>query len=148
MPRISADALLTPTPRRDQPKLDVPYDFDERKGAVWRSVVNAMPSDYFSSAQVDHLRSYCTAVCIVLDLEAELAAEMRRKKPREKVIDRKRSDLKQWLMTKDRLARSMRLTHQSVMHNETAATAHRRGKVSAADIMRELNEDAFTEAES
>ena len=32
MPRKSANDLLTPRAARDRPKMDVPYDFDERKG--------------------------------------------------------------------------------------------------------------------
>jgi hypothetical protein len=140
MPRKSPDAILTPPPVRAAPKLDVPYNLNERQGAIWRAVTDAMPADYFSSAQVPQLTSYCVAVCIRQDIEAELERELAKKKPREKVVDRKRMDLKQWMLTTDRLARSMRLTHQAVLYEATAGNAHKRGKATqGASALQLLN---------
>lgn len=148
MPRVSVEALLTPKVAQPVPKLDPLDTLGEREASVWRAVVSTMPADYFSSAQVRLLSAYCSAVCVREDIEAELAAERRKKRSRGKVITRKRIELKGWMETENRLARSMRLTHQSVYQHTTAFTAHKKGKASAADIARELNEDAFDETEA
>jgi hypothetical protein len=147
MPRKSVEELLTPSAVVAAAlKPDAPYDFSERKAEVWRAVVGSLPADYFSPAQQPHLRSYCTAVVQLQQAEAKLEhAQARKHAPRQELLDKYLAEVKYWLETENRLARSMRLTHQSVYQHTTANTAHKRGKASAADIMRELNEEAFGE---
>jgi hypothetical protein len=147
MPRKSADALLTLPRGGERPKLDPLDTLNERQAAVWRAVVACLPADYFSSAQTRQLAAYCSAVCVREDIERELAAELAKKRPRFEVVSALRRDLKTWIETENRLARSMRLTHQSVYHAETAGTRAKAGKLSAADIERELNDEAFEGAE-
>jgi hypothetical protein len=147
MPRKSAEALLTPARGGELPKLDPLDTLSERQAAVWRAVVACLPPDYFSSAQTRQLAAYCSAVCEREDIERELAAEQAKKRPRFEVVSALRRAKKEWLEVENRLARSMRLTHQSVYHNETAHTRHKAGAASAAEIERELNDDAFESAE-
>jgi hypothetical protein len=141
MPRISADALLAPKIAQQAPKLDPLDTLGPRQAEVWRAVVASMPPDYFSSAQTRLLASYCSAVVTREDVEADLLAEQARKRPRRDVIRELRHDLMKWLETENRLARSMRLTHQSTYHKETAGRAHNSGKLSAAEIAAEMNGD-------
>lgn len=141
MPRKSVEDLLTPTPVSGV-KLDAPYDFSERKGDVWRAIVSALPADYFSPAQIPHLRNYCGAVVQCQFWEARLEKEQARRKPRDAELDKLEGKVRYWMEFENKLARSMRLTHQSVYQHTTANTAHQRGKTDAAELMREMNEEA------
>jgi hypothetical protein len=140
MPRESIDALLTPKMAKQGPKLEPLDTLGPRQAAVWRATVDALPADYFSSAQTRILAAYCSAVCEREDVEAELVAEKARKRPRAKVIKEKRIELKGWMETENRLARSMRLTHQSVYQQATANTRHKQGKATqGASALQLLN---------
>ena len=141
MPRVSAEALLIPKKVQQLPKLEPLDAMNERQAQVWRAVVASMPADYFSSAQVHILAAYCSAVCIRQDVEREMEAEQARKRPRRDVLAELRRDLAKWLETENRLARSMRLTHQAVFHRETAGTRTRDAKTSLAAIAAEMNGD-------
>jgi hypothetical protein len=140
MPRKSPDAILTPPPVRSAPKLEIPYALSDAEGAIWRAVTDAMPADYFSSAQVGQLQSYCEAMVIKASIKAELDREMAKKKPREKVIEKKRAELNKWITTANQLARSMRLTHQAVYDHQTAFSRHKSGKATqGASALQLLN---------
>jgi hypothetical protein len=140
MPRKSAEALLTQANPQHLPKLDPLDGMTERQGNVWRAVVAALPADYFNSAQSRQLSLYCSTVCQREDVERELALETAKPKPRASVVREMRKALGEWMERENRLARSMRLTHQAVYHKETAGRAASKGR-SAEDILAELNEE-------
>jgi hypothetical protein len=148
MPRISTEALLTPKKAQTLPKLEPLDTLGPRQAEVWRATVAPLPADYFSSAQTRILAAYCSAVIRREDVEAELEAEMARKRPRRGVIRELRQDLKGWLETENRLARSMRLTHQSVTRPETTATRVKAGKAAALDALDALNAGTFEDADT
>jgi hypothetical protein len=74
MPRKSAsDIALSPLlmPADDRP--EPPSDMGEAAAAVWRSVVDAMRSRWFTGENRDLLVRYCNAMAEAARLESELA---------------------------------------------------------------------------
>lgn len=144
MPRKSNAALLVPEmPKAEMLRPDVPYDLNENEGAVWNAIVDTMPADYFSPAQVPMLKTLCQMVVEQADAKAKWEAEKAKKKPNEKKLVEKR---REWMQTADmvmRLMRSMRLTHQSVYFPQTAASkqANERQHASAANELWEANDE-------
>jgi hypothetical protein len=127
----SAASLLTPTAISNLPKPEIPYDLTEPESRVWQAVVNALPADYFSSAQMDGLKSLCQCVVMKCEAKAELEAEKSKKRPRLTVLAQKKRDWVRLVELEHKLMRSMRLTHQAVYHHRTAATRHKDGKIEA-----------------
>jgi hypothetical protein len=123
--------MASPLERR--PKLDVPYDLTEAEGAIWRAIVDAMPADYFSSAQVDGLKSLCQCIVMKDEVKRELEAERAKKRPRLKDVTKLRHEWQRLMDMEHKLMRSMRLWHQSVYHHRTAATRHKEGMAEAVE---------------
>lgn len=142
MPRTAAEALLTQPIGPQAPRLDPLDTLTPRQAEVWRAVVAALPPDYFNTAQTRQLGAYCVAVCQREDVSRELEREQAKRKPRRAEVAELRRELGDWMERENRFARSLRLTHQAVYHPETAGTKTRKGQASAADLMREMNEDA------
>ena len=119
MPRKStAELLVPPTPKRELPRPDVPYDLNEAEGAVWHAVVDTMPADYFTPAQIPMLKIMCQMSVDSVELKAQLDAEKAKKRVNHKRVEARR---REWVH-----ATSMRLTQQAAKRLET--TRHPRGK--------------------
>lgn len=109
--------LLTPALPDLQATADAPYDLGDEEATVWRSIVSAMPPNYFARSHYPMLAQLCRHVVASRRLD-QMAANMLRKKNM-KIADYDRLLKMQaresgWIM---RLQRSMRLTHMSISVN-------------------------------
>ncbi|TIV71449.1 MAG: hypothetical protein E5V89_10100 [Mesorhizobium sp.] len=109
---LSTVATLTRAPVAP----DAPYDLSDEAAAVWRGVVDALPSDFFPPESFDTLASYCRHVVSA----RFLARELDRFSAEWLGVDGGIERLNKLLMMRERetraliaAARALRLTNQS-----------------------------------
>ena len=114
------------------PRLPPPAELSEFEAHCWTSVVNTKPADWFRADTLPILLSYCKHISCAYTLDKEIAefdpAWLRdddgllRYKRLTDMRDRESRAL-------TALARSMRLTQQSQIHHNTAASQSKKTKV-------------------
>lgn len=100
-----------------------PADLTKEQADVWRSVVGALPADWFKPEQYDILAEYCRHVIRARQLDRRIEALFAEDwsddiKPVERVMKMAATET----TAINNLARAMRLTQQSRLKAETAHT--------------------------
>ncbi len=129
--RKSAGRILSVAPVEAIPRSAPPADLSEFEAAMWCSVVNTKPADWFQADTLPLLRSYCKHISTAATLDRELAefdpAWLRTDEglKRYRVLTDMR-ERESRAMTA--LCRSMRLTQQAQYLAPTAGTAAQKSK--------------------
>ena len=127
--RKGAGVLSVAAPVVHIPRLPPPAELSEFEAHVWTSVVNTKPSDWFQADTLPLLLSYCKHVSQSYTIDREIEgfdSQWLRDEDglrRYKILTDMRERESRALIT---LARAMRLSQQSQIRPETAATASRK----------------------
>ena len=137
----SVDALMVPNNlTRVEQRPDAPYDLTDDEADEWRAQVSSMPADHYSRGNYPLLTSYCRQI-VAERTVARIIAEYT--DPKNKKFNfREYAELLAQQRAQSaaimRLARSMRLTQQSVTKSER--THHPRGMTIVAPWSRDHEE--------
>ena len=144
MPRISQAALLTKPVPSERVRPDVPFELrDESEAEVWRSVVNALPPDWFTSANQYLLIRFCKQVIMARWIDELLHDELAKKRQNRQLIAKFARLQLSSTVNIARLSTKMRLAQQSVYLPEKAARRQVKVKTEAASAFENLNEEAL-----
>ena len=127
--RKSVSGLVAQDNLAPIPRMAPPGDLSDYEAAIWTSVINTKPADWFQADTLPLLLSYCKHVSTAATLDKELS-----------LFDpgwlRDDDGLKRFKLLTDMreresraltaLARSMRLTQQAQIHKETAGVKSRK----------------------
>jgi hypothetical protein len=127
VPRKSAASLSVVTQIVDH-RPPVPADMPPAQAEIWRGIVNRLPHDWFKREHLEMLQAYCQHAAIAQTLARSIETfdpswlrlddGLARLDQLSKVLDREHRAMVM-------LARSMRLTHQSMYDRQAAATKSR-----------------------
>lgn len=131
MPRKSASLTIAPVALRT-PRLRAPADLTPPQAAVWHAVVDTLPGDYFSAEQAQLLRAYCQHTAMADHLAQRLVTLDPLDDGWSKLSAAQISHSKAALA----FARSLRLTNQSRVQPDTAATKSRQTGPATLELMR------------
>lgn len=136
MPRRSAASLTIATPliRPAGTRLQPPATLTLPQVNVWRNVVSAMPATWFTPEHVVLLVAYCRHAVRADDIELALADLPVRDEGFAALAKLAANETAKLAM----LARSMRLTHQSRLKAETAASRAGGGRPDPASAINRL----------
>jgi hypothetical protein len=132
MPRKSTAALAVAPVLIRTPRLRAPADLAPAQLALWHTVVDTLPGDYFSPEQAQLLRSYVTHAALADDLAQRLLTLDPMADGWSKLSVAQVSHSKAALA----FARSLRLTNQSRVQPDTAATKARAGGPATLELLR------------
>ena len=137
MPRRSAaslEVIATPVIRPAGARLQPPATLTPAQANVWRNVVSAMTATWFTPEHVVLLVAYCRHAVRADDIELALAALRVQDEGFAALAKLAANETAKLAM----LARSMRLTHQSRLKAETAASRAGSGRPDPAGAINRL----------
>ena len=141
MPRISQAALLTKQVPAERMRPDVPFELrQEAEAEVWRSVVNALPPDWFTSANQYLLIRFCKQVIMARWIDELLHDELAKKRQNRQLIAKFARLQMTSTVNIARLSTKMRLAQQSVYLPKTAARGQEKVKTEASAAFETLND--------
>lgn len=111
---VSMVELMTPKGLEVVQRPDAPYELDDEEAREWKAIVETMDADHFMRGNYPLLVQYCRHVVSARKINQLISAEERKKK-----FDRREYMILLQMRSTEtaaigRLARSMRLTQQSV----------------------------------
>src|SRR5437870_4183940 len=121
MPRISAAALsvVAPEIQATRPRLSPPVDLPSSALAVWHATIAALPASWFAPEQAPIIERYCRHIARAREIEALIADTDPLTSAYARLVTLAGAETARILA----LARAMRLTNQSRLKAETAASA-------------------------
>ena len=132
MPKPSAASLTIAPVVLRAPRLLAPADLTQQQAAGWHAVVDSLPGDYFGAEQIQQLRAYVMHAALADDLARRLVTLDPLADGWSKLSAAQVSHSKAALA----FARSLRLTNQSRIEPDTAATKARSNGPATLELMR------------
>jgi hypothetical protein len=119
----------------------VPFDLrNEAEAEVWRAVVNAVPPDWFTSANQYLLIRFCKAVVMAGRVDDLLEAELAKKRQNRQLIAKFARLQLSSTVNIARLSTKMRLAQQSVWQARPAGRGQEKVKTEASAAFETLND--------